>query len=148
MVVGLIFIIFLRMIGLFQTIPFTSLNRLVPIIWAGVVLQVFSGFTLWSSKPAKYLSDGMFLWKFSLVILGVIVTVYFHKTLKREAASWRETGTVSSWGKQIVAATALVWAAVFGFEVPKRECHENLRKFKSTTLARNAAKGVLRRSCG
>jgi len=112
MVVGLIFIIFLRMIGLFQTIPFTSLNRLVPIIWAGVVLQVFSGFTLWSSKPAKYLSDGMFLWKFSLVILGVIVTVYFHKTLKREAASWRETGTVSSWGKQIVAATALVWAAV------------------------------------
>jgi hypothetical protein len=23
---------------------------------------------------------------------------------------------------------------VFGFEVPKRECHPNLRNFKSTTL--------------
>jgi len=34
MVVGLIFIICLRMLGLFQTIPYTSLNRLVPIIWA------------------------------------------------------------------------------------------------------------------
>src|ERR1700681_4804966 len=26
-------------------------------------------------------------------------------------------------------------SVVFGFEVPKRECHENLRNFKSTTLA-------------
>jgi hypothetical protein len=112
MVVGLIFIICLRMLGLFQTIPYTSLNRLVPIIWAGVAIQVFSGFTLWSSKPAKYLSDGMFLWKFSLVVLGVIVTVYFHKTLKREAAAWREAGAVSPWGVKVVAATALVWAAV------------------------------------
>ena len=112
MVVGLIFIICLRMLGLFQTIPYTSLNRLLPFIWAGVAIQVFSGFTLWSSKPAKYLSDGMFLWKFSLVVLGVIVTVYFHKTLKREAAAWREAGAVSPWGVKVVAATALVWAAV------------------------------------
>ncbi len=112
MVVGLIFIICLRMLGLFQTIPYTSLNRLVPFIWAGVAIQVFSGFTLWASKPAKYLSDGMFLWKFSLVVLGVVVTLYFHKTLKREAASWREAGAVSSWGVKVVAATALVWAAV------------------------------------
>jgi hypothetical protein len=112
MVVGLIFIVCLRMLGLFQTIPYTSLNRLLPFIWAGVAIQVFSGFTLWSSKPAKYLSDGMFLWKFSLVVLGVIVTLYFHKILKREAAAWREAGAVSSWGVKVVAATALVWAAV------------------------------------
>ena len=112
MVVGLIFIICLRMLGLFQTIPYTSLNKLVPIIWAGVAIQVFSGFTLWSSKPAKYLSDGMFLWKFSLVILGVIVTYYFHNTLKRESADWKASGKVSSWGVKVVAATALVWAAV------------------------------------
>ena len=112
MVVGLIFIICLRMLGLFQTIPYTSLNRLVPIIWAGVAIQAFSGFTLWASKPAKYLSDGMFLWKFSLVILGVVVTYYFHNTLKREAADWKAAGKVSSWGVKVVAATALVWAAV------------------------------------
>jgi hypothetical protein len=112
MVVGLIFIICLRILGLFQTIPYTSLNKLVPIIWAGVAIQVFSGFTLWSSKPAKYLSDGMFLWKFSLVILGVIVTYYFHNTLKRESADWKASGKVSSWGVRVVAATALVWAAV------------------------------------
>lgn len=112
MVVGLMFIICLRVLGLFRTIPYTSLNRLVPYIWAGIAIQVFSGFTLWASKPAKYLSDGMFVWKFSLVVLGVIITLYFHNTLKRESAAWGASGAVSTRGIQIVAATALVWAAV------------------------------------
>jgi hypothetical protein len=112
MVVGLIFIICLRVLGLFRTIPYTSLNRLIPIIWAGLAIQVYSGFTLWSSKPTKYLSDGMFQWKFALVVLGVIITWYFHNTLKRETAAWTAAGRVPSNGVRIVALTALVWAAV------------------------------------
>jgi hypothetical protein len=112
MVVGLIFIICLRVLGLFRTIPYTSLNKLIPFIWAGIVIQVYSGFTLWSSKPTKYLSDGMFLWKFALVCLGVVITWYFHNLLNRETAAWRESGRVSSLGVKVVAATALVWASV------------------------------------
>jgi hypothetical protein len=112
MVVGLMFIICLRMLGLFQTIPYSSLNKLLPYIWAGVVIQVYSGFTLWSSKPTKYLSDGMFLWKFSLVVLGVVVTWYFHNILRRESVAWTQAGAVPPRGVRIVAATALVWAAV------------------------------------
>jgi hypothetical protein len=112
MVVGLIFIICLRVLGLFRTIPFTSLNKLIPIIWAGIAIQVYSGFTLWSSKPTKYLSDGMFQWKFALVVLGVIITYYFHGTLKRETANWAAAGRVPSTGVRLVALTALVWASV------------------------------------
>jgi hypothetical protein len=54
----------------------------------------------------------MFLWKFSLVILGVVATVYFQNTLKQETAAWGESGAVSSRGLRIVAVTTLVWAAV------------------------------------
>ncbi|HEX3483837.1 MAG TPA: hypothetical protein VHT51_02185 [Micropepsaceae bacterium] len=111
-VVGLSLIIFLRILGLFRTIPYTSLNKLVPIMWIGVAIQVYSGFTLWSSKPMKYLGDGLFQWKFSLVVLGVIVTWYFQNTLNRETANWTAAGTVTSKGVKIVAATALVWSAV------------------------------------
>jgi hypothetical protein len=111
-VVGLVFIICLRVLGLFRTIPYTSLNRLIPVIWIGIAIQVYSGLTLWVSKPARYLADGMFEWKFTLVVLGVIMTVYFQNTLKRETASWGAAGAVTSRGVRIVAATALVWAAV------------------------------------
>lgn len=112
MVVGLMIIICLRVLGLFRTIPYTSLNKLIPYIWAGIAIQVYSGFTLWSSKPTKYLSDGMFQWKFALVVIGVIITYYFHGTLKRETLAWREAGRVSSNGTKIVALTTLVWCSV------------------------------------
>jgi hypothetical protein len=111
-VVGLSFIICLRVLGMFRTIPYTSLNKLVPIMWIGVAIQVFSGLTLWSSKPMKYFGDGLFQWKLALVFLGVIVTVYFQKTLNRETPGWTAAGTVTSTGVRIVAATALVWSAV------------------------------------
>jgi hypothetical protein len=111
-VVGLIFIIGLRLVGLFRTIPYPSLNALIPYIWAGFVCQVLSGLTLWSSKPDRYLSDAMFDVKFSFVILGAVLTWYFQGVLRQEAAAWQAAGAVSSRGVQLVAATALVWASV------------------------------------
>ena len=111
-VVGLIFIICLRLVGLFRTIPYTSLQKLIPVIWTGFVIQVFSGTTLWVSKPARYLSDGLFQWKLILVITGAVLTYYFQGVLRREAANWQNSGTVSTNGVRWVAITTLAWAAV------------------------------------
>jgi hypothetical protein len=111
-VLGFIFIIDLRLIGFFRTIPYTSLLRLFPAIWIAVVLQVISGVSLWTTKPTKYLGDGAFLAKFSFVVVGFLVTVFFYRTIKREAAGWESAGTVSSRGIKFVGATFLLWAAV------------------------------------
>jgi hypothetical protein len=111
-VVGVTFIIALRLLGLFRTIPYTSLNKLFPLIWIAVVFQVASGFTLWMTKPAQYLTAGMFDSKITFVILGVIVTAYFQGTVRREAAAWEAAGKVSSRGLKFVAATTVLWIAV------------------------------------
>lgn len=111
-VVGLTFIIALRLFGLFRTIPITSLPRLIPVIWTGFVVQVFSGTTLWVSKPARYIADGMFEWKLIFVLTGMIVTIYFQKLLKKEAGSWQAAGSPPPSAMRFVAITALVWAAV------------------------------------
>jgi hypothetical protein len=111
-VVGLIFIMGLRLLGLFRTIPLTSLSKLFPIIWIAIAFQFVSGFTLWVSKPAQYLGAGMFDVKFSLVIVGIVVTAYFQGIIKREAPGWEKTGTVSSRAIKIVAAAVVVWTAV------------------------------------
>jgi hypothetical protein len=97
-VVGFTFIIGLRLIGLFRTIPYTSLSRLIPYIWIGFGFQVASGFTLFATKPDRYLAAGMFEAKLSFVILGAILTWYFQQTLRKEAAAWQAAGTVSSRG--------------------------------------------------
>lgn len=114
MVVGLIFIISLRLLGFFKTIPYTSLNKLLPVIWIGVVIQVLSGATLWASKPARYLADGMFQFKFMFVVAAVIVTIFFQQILNRETPAWQSSGLAAVKGnrKVWVAVTALLWAAV------------------------------------
>ena len=111
-VVGLMFIIGLRILGFFSTIPYTSLNRLIPLIWIAIVFQAISGATLWLTKPAQYLADGMFEVKFSLVIIACIVMAFFHGTLRREAATWEANGAVTSRGVKFVLAATLLWAAV------------------------------------
>jgi hypothetical protein len=114
MVVGLIFIIALRLLGFFRTIPYTSLNKLLPVIWIGVIIQVLSGGTLWVSKPARYLADGMFQFKFAFVVASVIVTIYFQQILNRETPVWQSAGLPAVKGntRVLVAVTTLLWAAV------------------------------------
>lgn len=111
-VVGLILIIGLRLFGLFRTIPLSSIRAFFPFIWTGVVFQVVSGATLWMTKPARYLTDGVFDVKFSLVVTGVIVTIFFQRFLRREIPVWEAAGTVSTSGARFAAITSLVWAGV------------------------------------
>ena len=111
-VVGLMSIIGLRLFGAFRTVPYTALNKLIPLIWIAVVFQAISGFTLWMSKPGQYLGDVMFDTKFALVIIASVVMVYFHATFRREVAAWEAAGTVTSRGIKIAAASCLLWAAV------------------------------------
>jgi len=112
LVMGFIFIICLRLLGLFETIPYASLNRLFPVIWAALVLQLLSGFALWMTKPTRYVADAAFLLKFSFVIIGFILTLYLYGSIKREAALWDAAGAVSSRGMKFVAPSLLVWCVV------------------------------------
>jgi hypothetical protein len=103
------FIICLRLLGLFETIPYASLNRLFPVIWAALVLQLLTGFALWMTKPTRYVVDVAFLLKVLFVIVGTVLTFYLYGSIKREAASWDAAGAVSSRGVSFVAPSLLVW---------------------------------------
>jgi hypothetical protein len=111
-VIGLIFVITLRLLGLFETIPYTSLKRLFPVLWVAFVVEFATGFVLWATKPTRYAVDGAFLLKFLFVIVGIALTVYLYGTMKREAASWETAGAVSSNGVKFIAPTLLAWCAV------------------------------------
>jgi hypothetical protein len=112
LVISFTFIISLRLLGLFETIPYAALNRLFPVLWVALVLQFLSGFTLWMTKPTQYVADGAFVLKFLLVIVGIVLTWSFSGTIKREAAAWEAAGAVSSRGVKFVAASLLVWCSV------------------------------------
>lgn len=112
LVVGFILIISLRLLGFFKMIPYTSLGRLFPVIWAALLLQFLSGFTLWMAKPTRYVADGAFMLKFSLIVVGIILTLQFYRTINLEAPAWEAQGAVSARGVKFVAAALLVWGCV------------------------------------
>lgn len=111
LLIGFIFIINLRLLGLFDTIAYSSLRRLFPVVWAAFLLQLLSGFALWMVKPTQYAADTAFLLKVALVIVGFVLTLYLAGVMKREAASW-EAGTNSPPGFRLVGASLLVWCGV------------------------------------
>jgi hypothetical protein len=111
-VIGFVIIVNLRLLGLFETIPYTSLRRLFPVIWAAFAVQLISGFVLWTTKPTRYVSDGAFMLKILFIVIGFALLAYMYRVLEREAAAWDVNGRVSSAGAKFIAPTLLAWCAV------------------------------------
>ena len=111
-IVGVIVVVALRAFGAFKPLPFTTLRKLLPLIWIGLVTQVVSGFGLFTTKPERYFADGLFQWKLLFVFLGFICTLYLQRMLKEEEGAWQANNKPSPWGLRVIAATALVWAMV------------------------------------
>lgn len=107
-VVGFILIIWARLIGLFETIPIASLNRLFAVVWFGFVLQLVTGFALWATKPTRYVVDLAFVLKMAFVLGGVVLTLYLQGAIRRDAAAGDTTGA-SGRAIRFVSATLLLW---------------------------------------
>ena len=110
--VGFIIIISLRLLGLFETIPYGSLKRLFPVFWAAVVLQFLSGFALWMAKPTQYADDVAFLLKSLLVVVGIVLAIALQGTIAREADAWEQAKPAPSRATKSVVFAALVWCGV------------------------------------
>jgi hypothetical protein len=110
--IGFIFIVSLRLLGLFALLPFPSLQRLFPVIWIALGIEFLSGFVLWMTKPAQYDADGGFVLKFVLVVAGTALTLGLYQTIARESGVWESKGSPSPRAVQFVAASLLVWSGV------------------------------------
>jgi hypothetical protein len=110
--IGLIFIVGLRLLGLFESISYVALRRLFPAIWIALAVQLISGFALWMAKPTRYVADVGFMLKFLLVVIGAVLTVYLYALTGREVAFAEKPGEASSRSSVVVAASLLVWCGV------------------------------------
>jgi hypothetical protein len=115
LVIGLIFIIHLRLLGLFDSIAYASLRRLFPALWAGFVVQLLSGIALWATKATQYVVDVAFVLKLVLVVAGFILALALYGAVRREAVSWA-AGTAAPPGRfGFVVPSLLIWCGVVIF---------------------------------
>jgi len=108
-IVGISFVLNLRLLGLFKPIPITALRSLLSIGWIGVALNVFSGLSLFMAQATFYVTESpAFLVKITFVILAITNLHYTQKVLKRDAADWDAAGAVPKLG-MILAGGSLAF---------------------------------------
>ncbi len=103
-VVGVVFVLNLRLFGLFRPIPLTSLHGLMAIGWIGIALNVFSGLSLFVAQASYYVTNVPFIVKITFIVLGIGNLYHMQKFLKRDAASWEAAGAVPRQGVMLAGS--------------------------------------------
>jgi hypothetical protein len=90
--VGIVFMLDLRLIGFFKGISYSSLSRILSVAWIGFVVNFISGLVLFTMEATRYVAFLPFLIKISCVLLGGLLAAYQHRVITRDAASWNTNG--------------------------------------------------------
>lgn len=95
-VVGLFFMLDLRIIGFNKGVAFDSFLRLFRLAWIGLAINATSGFALFSSQATIFIESAPFLIKISCIALGVAIAILIRRELTANAAAWDASGEKAS----------------------------------------------------
>jgi len=109
--VGLSLMLDMRLLGAFAGIPYSSIYRLLVIAWIGFVVNFLSGTALFSANAATFATQGMFLTKIVLIIVGAASAAYLQSRLKTESDDWQRSSTVPGAVKVVAMAAIVIWLA-------------------------------------
>lgn len=108
-VVGIVFVLDLRILGVLRQIPYTALHRFMSIAWLGIITNVISGFSLFMTQATVYVTSVPFLFKIACIALGIVNLVYIQKMLQRDAASWEMSAAVPREARLLAGSSIAVW---------------------------------------
>ena len=107
--VGINFAMNLRLLGLYRTIPLGAVHRLLNYAWIGIIINIFSGFSLFMTQASVYVTSVPFIVKITAIILAIVSMVFTERLLDRESAAWEANG-VSKQGRNLAIASLGLWA--------------------------------------
>ena len=106
--VGVLLALDLRLLGLYRTIPLTSLDRLLGIAWVGIGLNAFTGVSIFMTEATRYVTNVPFILKMVFVILGTVNLAAMQRVLRRNTSTL-EAGQVPPRGRSLAIGSALFW---------------------------------------
>jgi hypothetical protein len=107
--VGLIFVVNLRLLGLFRRIPYTSLERMLALAWIGFFINFLSGAAIFTTQTTFYVTSGPFILKIVMVLLGALAVWYMQPILKTDSASWVRGLPVAGTVQTVAIGSLMVW---------------------------------------
>lgn len=108
-ILGVVFALNLRMLGLYNSLPYTELHDLLGIAWIGIALNIFTGLSIFMTQASSYVTSIPFIVKITFIVLGIVNFVMTRKVLARDAAAWQAAGTAPSTGIWLALSSLLFW---------------------------------------
>jgi hypothetical protein len=104
----------LRLIGLtMKGEPVSRIaRRLLPWAWAGLTIQVVTGFCLFASEATRCYDNEAFRIKMVMLVLAGLNALIFHETVYRRVASWDEAPATPLGAKLAGCCSILLWFGI------------------------------------
>ena len=104
----------LRLIGLtMKGEPVSKIaRRLLPWAWAGLTIQVVTGFCLFASEATRCFDNKAFRIKMVMLVLAGLNALIFHQTVYRRVASWDEAPATPLGAKFAGCCSILLWFGI------------------------------------
>jgi hypothetical protein len=104
----------LRLIGLtMKGEPVSKIaGRLLPWAWAGLTIQVVTGFCLFASEATRCFDNKAFRIKMVMLVLAGLNALIFHQTVYRRVASWDEAPATPLGAKFAGCCSILLWFGI------------------------------------
>jgi hypothetical protein len=105
--VGLSLGLNMRLLGLFQGIPYEALTNFLAIAWAGFALNLISGTGLFATQATTYITDVTFLLKMAFVFAGMTTVAMLQSAVKRSSGNWSSAAAPD--GIRLLATASIVF---------------------------------------
>jgi hypothetical protein len=106
MMVGVAFMLDMRLLGMFQGIQYAALGRFLGLARTGFAINFLSGAAIFTTQATVYATDATFITKIVLVLVGAATAVWLGKALARDAGKW--AGGAAPGAVRLVAALSIV----------------------------------------
>jgi hypothetical protein len=110
LLIGVAFLVDLRVLGVVKGVSFASLHRLLPWAALGFGVNVITGMLFFVGIPGQYIHNTTFYWKMALVMLAGLNAVYF--TLLEEPWALGPKDDAPLTAKIAAASAMLLWVGV------------------------------------
>lgn len=110
LLLGIVFLVDLRMLGIMKSVSFTALHRLLPWGILGLGINLLTGMLFFMGVPSQYIGNTAFRWKIVLILLAGANAVYF--TIFDETWALKAGDDAPFSAKAVAVSAMALWVAV------------------------------------
>ena len=107
--VGIVAVVDLRVAGYFSSISLESMRKAIKIAWWGFLINVISGFALYTSQASYFTTHKAFIIKIIAIVLAAINAYMLQKMLAANGAKWDAGEAIPSKAKKLAIISLLLW---------------------------------------